>query len=125
VVISEAREDFEPGFDLSEHSLLTRQPLTRKLRVVGFRGPETREVRGFAALQYEFDAFAGSLYMTYLHTTIQGDRAFHQVLGWAPHSRFDRATFEQLLDSFTEIPRSDPGPAVPYVPQLPGHYEVH
>lgn len=128
IVLSESREDFEEAMDLHEHSLRTRKTLGESVRILAMRGPEEREVGGFRAIQYELDASDDLTLLTYLHTTVQGHRAFHQVLGWATRSCFDRATFERLLDGFSELPGPDPRPLAP-VSQVAvepqSRYQVH
>ena len=128
IVLSESREDFEDAMDLHEHSLRTRKTLGESVRILAMRGPEEREVGGFKAIQYELDASDHLTLLTYLHTTIEGHRAFHQVLAWATRSCFDRATFERLLDGFSETPGPDPRPLAPISqvsvePQ--SRYQVH
>lgn len=104
IVISESRDDFEPAMDLEEHSARTRAVLASSVQVVAVRGPFFREIGGFDAVQYEMDATHDLRLLTYLHTTIAGDRAFHQVLGWATRSRYKRASFEALMAGFRELP---------------------
>ena len=107
LVLSESRADFEGSVDLHEHSVRTRDILGQSVRLLAVRGPQEREVGGFKAVQYELDAAYDSTFLTYLHTTIEGKRAFHQVLAWATYSRYDRGTFERLLDEFAELPGPD------------------
>jgi hypothetical protein len=114
IVFSEAREDFERGMTLDAHSSSTRSQLTASLRVLDVRGPQYREVGGFPAVQYEIEGALNLGIFRYLHTTIEGARAFHQVLCWTKKSRFDRLQFERLLDAFSEVP--GPAPAYGSVP---------
>ena len=129
IVISESREDFDPGMDAQEHSSRTRAALAGSVRLLAVRGPEERMVGGFRAVQYELDALTDRTLLTYLHTTVEGHRAFHQVLTWATRSWFDRPTFERLLDGFVEQAGPDPRPqplqdAALEVP-VTSRYEVH
>lgn len=110
LVISESREDFDAGMDAQEHSSRTRAVLGDSVRLLAVRGPQERQVAGFRAVQYELDALSDRTLLTYLHTTVEGHRAFHQVIGWATRSWFDRPTFERLLDGFAEQPGPDPRP---------------
>jgi hypothetical protein len=128
VVISESREDFDASVDLFQHSSLTRDLLGTTVRILAVRGPEERRVGGFRAVQYELDAAYDLSILTYLHTTVEGRRAFHQVLGWSTRSKFDRPTFERLLDTFAERPGPDPRPldtGRPVTPAVTSQYEVH
>lgn len=129
IVISESREDFDPGMDAQEHSSRTRAALAASVRLLAVRGPEERQVGGFRAVQYELDALTDRTLLTYLHITVEGHRAFHQVLTWAIRSWFDRPTFERLLDGFVEQPGPDPRPqpvqdASVEVP-VTSRYDVH
>ena len=47
-------------------------------------------IGGYDALQYQIEGFYQQTRIKYLHTTIAGRRAFHQVLAWATYSRYDR-----------------------------------
>ena len=130
LVFSEAREDFEAAMTLDTHSSSTRAQLMASLRVFDVRGPQYREVGGLPAVQYEIEGAFNMGIFRYLHTTIQGPRAFHQVLCWTKKSRFDRLQFERLLDGFSEIPGpppsyvSAPEPTVPTIEPTSG-YDVH
>jgi len=129
VVISESREDFDEPMDLREHSARTRRELATGVRVLAVRGPEERQVNGFRALQYELDASTDLTLVTYLHTTIEGRRAFHQVLAWATRSWYDRAIFERMLDGFEEVSGPDPRPIpvqeAPVEVPVTSRYDVH
>jgi hypothetical protein len=108
LVISEPREDYEAAMTLERHSSATRNQLTAEMRVYDVRGPEFRQVGGCPAVQYVIEGSINLSIVRYLHTTIKGERAFHQVLCWATRSRFDRLAFERLLDGFIEIPSPSP-----------------
>ena len=107
IVISDSIEDFVPEMTMYEHSINTRAELTNSIRVTACSGPERRTIGGFESVQYEIEGFFQHTRVKYLHTTIAGRRAFHQVLAWATYSRYDRAVFDGLLDGFTELPDID------------------
>jgi hypothetical protein len=104
IVISDAIEDFVPEMTVYEHSINTRAELTGSIRLVSCSGPERRTVGGFDAVQYEIEGFFQQTRVKYLHTTVAGRRAYHQVLAWAPFTRYDRPSFERLLNGFSELP---------------------
>jgi len=108
IVISESLEDYAIGVTLHEHAEVTRNLLTRGVRVTKVIGPETRTVAGCEAVQFEIEGFHDNTWLKYLHTTVAGRRAFHQVIAWATQSRYQRAVFDALLDGFTELPGPDP-----------------
>jgi hypothetical protein len=111
IVLSEPRDDFEPSLKLEEHAAMTLETLAASVQVIQVRGPDRRDVDGVPAIQYELEAYHDRARLKYLHTTIAGNRAFHQVLGWAPRSKYNRAAFEQLLDGFEELPGTTGDPA--------------
>jgi hypothetical protein len=130
IVISDAVEDFVPEMTMYEHSVNTRAELTNSLRLIACSGPERRTVGGYEALQYEIEGFFQQTRIKYLHTTVAGKRAFHQVLAWATYSRYDRETFERLLNGFSELPditavvkSESPAESLHVVPA--SQYEVH
>ena len=129
IVISESRDDFDPQMDAHEHSSRTRAALAASVRLLAVRGPSERQVGGCKAIQYELDALTDRTMLTYLHTTVEGRRAFHQVLTWATRSWFDRAIFDALLDGFVEQPgpepRTHPIQDSPVEVRVTSRYEVH
>jgi hypothetical protein len=131
IVISDAIEDFVPEMTIYEHSNNTRAELTNSIKLISCSGPERRIVGGFDAVQYEIEGFYQQTRIKYLHTTVAGRRAFHQVLGWATHSRYDRQTFENVLNGFSELPdlitaaKAEPAAVEPLQVIPVSQYEVH
>jgi hypothetical protein len=131
IVISDAIEDFVPEMTVYEHSVNTRSELTGNIQLISCSGPERRMIGGFDALQYEIEGFFQQTRIKYLHTTIAGHRAFHQVLAWATHSRYDRESFDRLLSGFSELPdvqtviKAAPPSTVPLLVTPTSRYEVH
>ena len=130
IVISDAVEDFVPEMTLYEHSLNTRAELTNSIRVTACSGPERRTVAGFESVQYEIEGFFHNTRVKYLHTTVAGRRAFHQILAWSTFSRYDRDAFNGLLSGFTEVPdlttaASDVAPDACLHVVPVSQYEVH
>jgi hypothetical protein len=108
VVISEPREDFDVTVDLSDHAGRTLSQLADSLRVVAINGPNERTVRGYRALQFEVEGYHQGVRLMYLHTTIEGKRAYHQVLAWSTRSAYDRKLFDEIVDGFDEVAGSEP-----------------
>jgi hypothetical protein len=130
IVISDAIEDFVPEMTVYEHSLNTRAELTTNIRVISCSGPERRMVGGYESVQYEIEGFFQQTRIKYLHTTVAGRRAFHQVLAWSTCSRYDRAAFENLLNGFAEISAEReademPAPTEPLQVVPHSQYDVH
>ncbi len=120
IVISESREDFKANLTIEDHAALTLQHLAKSVRMVGLSDPAYGKVGDFTMLQYEVEAFSDDTWLKYLHTTIRGRRAFHQVLAWATHSMYDRGTFDALVRGFSELPGPDPvvRSAPPVIPHI-------
>jgi hypothetical protein len=128
LVISESRGDFDPAMKLEEHAAITVEILAASLQVVGFHGPQQRRVAGLPAIQYELEGFHERTWLKYLHTTIEGQRAFHQLVAWAPHTKYSREVFEQLLEGFEELPGPSPetrGSSILYQGPPQSRYDAH
>ena len=108
VVISESREDFDPGVDLSDHAARSLTQLSDSLRLIAINGPVDVTIGGCRAIQFEIEGYDQGVRLVYLHTTVEGRRAIHQVLEWSTRSAYDRQVFERLLEGFEELPGPDP-----------------
>ena len=129
IVISEFKSDF-PTLTLDEHARLTLSTLVSSKRLLAVRGPWRRLVGGHEALQYEIDAMSHDWRVTYLHTTVAGERGLHQILGWATSHRYSRAGLDRILDGFSELPSAAPVVATPPPTPPPewdstSKYQVH
>jgi hypothetical protein len=108
IVISEALEDYALEVTVHEHARITLDLLTRGIKVKNVSGPQHRAIGGRDTVQYEIEGFHDNTWVKYLHTTIAGRRAFHQIIGWATQSRYNRDVFETVLEGFGELPGPDP-----------------
>lgn len=129
VVISEPREDFDVAIDLSDHAGRTLAQLADSLRLVAINGPAERTVNGCRALQFEVEGYHQGVRLVYLHTTVEGRRAFHQVLVWSTRSAYDRALFDEVVDGFEELAGADsaitPAPPPAVEAQIQSRYAYH
>ncbi len=129
VVISEPREDFDVTIDLSDHAGRTLSQLADSLRLVAINGPTERTVNGCRVLQFEVEGFHQGVRLVYLHSTIEGRRAYHQVLVWSTRSSYDRALFDQVVDGFEELvggdPMVTPAPPPAVEAQIQSRYAYH
>ena len=129
VVISEPREDFDTTIDLSDHAGRTLSQLADSLRLVAINGPTERTVNGCRTVQFEVEGYHQGVRLVYLHSTIEGRRAFHQLLVWSTRSAYDRALFDEVVDGFEELAGADPlvTPAPPPVveAQIQSRYAYH
>ena len=108
IVISECLEDYALGVTVDEHAKITLDLLLRGIRVTAITEPQHRVIDGSNSVQYEIEGFHDNTWVKYLHTTIAGRRAFHQVIAWATQSRYSREAFESVLEGFSEQPGPDP-----------------
>jgi hypothetical protein len=131
IVISDATEDFVPEMTVLEHSQNTRAELTSSIRLIACSGPERRRVGGFDAVQYEIEGFFQQTRIKYLHTTVAGKRAYHQILAWSTSSRYDRDSFERVLNGFSELADAHAAAKAMPIPMQPlqvipaSRYDVH
>ena len=107
IVISEALEDYALGVTVDEHARTTLGLLVRGIHITSVSEPQHRTIGGADAVQYEIEGFHDNTWVKYLHTTIAGRRAFHQVIAWSTQSRYDRAIFDAVLTGFSELPGPD------------------
>jgi hypothetical protein len=108
IVISECLEDYAIGVTVDEHARITLDLLVRGIQVTRVSDPHHRVIGGYDSVQYEVEGFHDNTWVRYLHTTIAGRRAFHQVIAWATQSRYSREVFEAVLEGFSEQPGPDP-----------------
>ena len=95
---------------LAAHAAQTVNGLTSGLRILASRGPIDIDVAGFPARQFELETLQGRLLINFLHTTVEGPRAWHQVVCWAPRSQYSRSVFDSMLEGFEELPGPAPRP---------------
>lgn len=105
IVLSDRKLDFESYVDYKKHSALTRGYVEEFL--LSYReasGPTYIMVNGMKGVQYEVTGSVDGVLVKYLHTTLEGDRYFHQLIGWSLQSMYDsnRSTFDKILNSFYE-----------------------
>lgn len=125
VLASEPLMDFTEEMDLRSYAELMFQRLLGQGQLLEMNGPAARAIGGLNAVQREAVIAFGPAVFKYLHTAIEGTRAFHQVLAWAPPSRYDRSTFEKLVDSFTEVPGPAQAQRASRAINPPSDYDIH
>ncbi|MBN2099742.1 MAG: hypothetical protein JW753_09115 [Dehalococcoidia bacterium] len=105
IVLSEYKEDFADDFTVNDHSELTLEYLLDSVEDVEIRsGPTEIQVNGQPALQYEIRGVVDGIKAAYLHITVDGEMAFHQVVAWTLSSRYDKnqATLQSVIDTLSE-----------------------
>ncbi len=108
IVLTEPKDNFDPDLGFREYAgnrLSTFQKTLEKVQSRG--GPTDLLINGRPSVQYEFDAIIteNKLRILYLHTTVDGKAAFHQVIAWTTFSRRDqnRKDLEQAILSFEDL----------------------
>lgn len=63
------------------------------------------QIGGRPAISYRIDATVENVNITYLHTVIEGEKHYLQVLGWTSRSKYadKRATLESITSSIREL----------------------
>ena len=124
-VVSEPLMDFTEDMNLRSYAELTFERLTSQGQLLEMNGPAAKTIGGLNALQTEAVIAYSRTVWKYLHTAIEGTQAFHQVLAWAPPSRYDRSTFERLVDGFAEVPGPPQAPRATRSINPRSDYDVH
>jgi|GEM_PF-3103876 len=103
LVMSEFRADY--AGDLAQHSSDTRSTLVSSLTNVTQEGPTELTINGSPAIQYKIIGTFDRTNIIYLHTTIQTEEKFHQVLTWTVASRFKKSepTLQQIIGTIEEV----------------------
>lgn len=96
IVLSENKADFE-DMTLQKHHQLTRDAMMRKMKNASASEPVEVTINGQPALQDEISGTQEGNNIVFLHTTVEGDEKFHQVLAWTSKSRWDQQK-EKLRD---------------------------
>jgi hypothetical protein len=104
IVVSDCREDFDARLDLEQYAQKACDSLLSIVRVLNVRGPAHRKVQGFDARQFEIEGVHEMTELWYLVTVVQGRRAFHQIVTWAPRSAYKRGVFDEIVEGFRERP---------------------
>ena len=94
IVLEELKEDLD-GWNLDKHSRVTLGKLLAGLADPIITGPKSMTVDGHPALQYEIRAASNGHKVIYLHTTVDGETMFSQILAWTVPSKAD--TMKPLL----------------------------
>jgi len=108
VTMTEAKSSFPAGFDINKHSEVTRQNIVKGLTGAQQSGPTQLTIGGNPAVQYVIKgklAPANNIDISYVHTTIETGKNFHQVVFWTADSLFAQSqpVFQSVLNSFKEV----------------------
>lgn len=108
IVLTELKADFAEDVTYRDHARMTLDILQKGAESFTIAsGPTNLTINGLAAVQHEVTAVVSEnrIRVTYLHTTVDGKKAFHQVMGWASASRIDeqRGTLATMIASFEDL----------------------
>lgn len=105
IVLTETKADFDSGLTYRQHARLTLDILLENAKNARItKGPTEVKVGGRSAVQYEVNAQVDNFRVIYLHTTVDGQSAFHQIVAWTVPSQWqrNRTTMQQVINSFAE-----------------------
>lgn len=90
IVLNEVKEDLS-GWNLEKHSRVTLGRLLSSITMPTVTGPKSLTIGGRPAVQYEIRGGSHSRNVVYLHTTVDGEQLFSQILAWTLPSKLDTA----------------------------------
>ncbi|MGE0441715.1 MAG: hypothetical protein AB7L66_14605 [Gemmatimonadales bacterium] len=113
IVLTESKGDFAPDFTYLDHANRTVRGMLESMTsaaVVG--GPDTILVNGRPAVQSVIEGRRNGIRIVYLHTTVDGEGVFHQIIGWGVPSAMGagRRELVTVIKSFVDLSRAKPEP---------------
>ncbi len=108
IVISEPKVDFQ-DMTLDSHSKLTRTEFIKSIKTPEVTGPAAVTVDNNPGVQYEISGAVNNVKIVALHTTVETDEHFHQILAWTIKSRVEKnkPILQNVIQSFKEEAPSD------------------
>jgi hypothetical protein len=106
IVLNELKDDMY-GWNLEKHSRVTLGSLLAKVSFPVVIGPKALTIGGRPAIQYEVRGASNNRNVIYIHTTVDGEKYFSQILAWTLPSHADAvrpqllkasATFREVAD---------------------------
>lgn len=103
IVIDDSKEEFEEP-DLAQYSDVTSQLIVDGLVGTEVGTPTPLTINGNSALQKEIKGTIDDVNVAYLHTSIETDTHFYQLLAWTLTSQFDKngPILKDVTNSFQE-----------------------
>lgn len=103
IVLSDAKADLK-NLNLEDHAKLTRGFIEKAIKVSSISEGKSLQINGKPAIQYEIKGEVNGMNIVYLHTTVETDNYFHQILAWTLPSQFVRnePILEAAIESFQE-----------------------
>ncbi len=104
IVLSQAKSDFQ-NLPLENHHQITRDRMLQKMKNASATEPVRLTIDGHPAMQDELSGTEHGTNVVFLHTTVDDDDHFQQILAWTLKSRWQQQN--QLLREITETFRSE------------------
>lgn len=105
IVLSESKVDFDQ-IGYKEHSRLTRQGFIEGMEKGKITsGPSYIKINNRRAVKYQMQGTVNGVKIHYFHITVDGEKAFHQILAWTVPSKLDknRGNIDFVVNSFQEL----------------------
>ena len=105
VVLTDLTDDLY-GWNLARHSHITLGQLLSTIDFPEVSGPIHKSIAGCEAVEYEIRGVGSGYRVIYLHTTIESEGLFAQVLVWTLPSRWDalESTLRNVVESIELAP---------------------
>jgi hypothetical protein len=107
VVLTEPKENFGKDVTFRDHSRMTLTAFQKTLtELKTISGPTEMQINGRPAIQYVYSGVTSDrLRIQYVHTTVDGNKSFHQVIGWTTMSNAtrNRPAINQVIESFQDL----------------------
>jgi len=103
IVLSEEKTDMY-GWNLKKHSYVTFGSLTAGLDDPKIKGPFEMEINDKPAIQYEIEGSTQGTRIVYLHTTVETDSAYNQLLAWTIRSKYseNKELLKDIVNTFSQ-----------------------
>ncbi len=103
IVIVDMKDDFDGS--LTEHASITSQNIVSATNNYQISEPEHLDINGNHGIRYYITGTIDRTKVKYIQTTIEGRKAFYQILTWTIPSKSKEAfeVFEQAVQSFREV----------------------
>lgn len=88
LVLSENKADLD-DVTLQKHHQITRDAMLQKMKNSSASEPVETTINGEPALQDEISGTQEGTNIVFLHTTVEDENGFHQILAWTSKSRWD------------------------------------
>ena len=107
IVISEPKADFGNNVDLYAYNdFILDQNFRTVVSDISIKLLGEVEINGMRGVKYEIRGEVDNIKIVYLHTALEGEYHYHQVLFWTLPTKWqgNRKIFENALARFTECP---------------------